>query len=128
MDKGISSHLQNTERITLQAAHTEVPRSRETAMYSSQDASKYGWAGVLTHTHDTDNNDILTLSHTIKADESDMSSTNKADGTPQMIFHPVTYVSGLFRESQLNWAALTQISLCHHTSLNQETQLLPHKF
>ena len=70
-------------------------------------ANKYGWAGVLTQLY-TDNNDALTQSCAIPADELNTSSTNKADGTLQMIFHPVIYVSGLFRGSQLNWAALTK--------------------
>ena len=48
------------------------------------DASKYSWAGVLTQSHNT----IL---------------DDKAITTD----HPVAFVSGLFRGSQLNWAALT---------------------
>ena len=51
------------------------------------DASKYGWAGVLTQLY-IDNSNTLTQSCATKADESDVSSTNKADGTPQTIFHP----------------------------------------
>ena len=70
-------------------------------------ASKYRWAGALTQPY-IDKGNALTQSHATKADESDASNTNKADGTPQMIFHLVTYVSGLFRGSQLNWAALTK--------------------
>ena len=49
------------------------------------DASKYGWAGVLTQAH-------------ISMVEGKTVTTN----------HPVAYVSGLFRGSQLNWAALTK--------------------
>ena len=49
------------------------------------DASKYGWAGVLTQP------DITTI-----------------DGKSTTTDHPVTFVSGLFRGSQLNWAALTK--------------------
>ena len=49
------------------------------------DASKYAWAGVLTqeYKHDQDSKKIS-------------------------INHPITYVSGLFKGSQLNWAALTK--------------------
>ena len=47
------------------------------------DASKYSWVGVLTQSHTTDIDD--------KSVTTD---------------HPVTFISGLFRGSQLNWAAL----------------------
>ena len=47
------------------------------------DASKFGWAGVLTQSH-----------------------TTVIDGKSITTDHPVTFVSGLFRGSQLNWAAL----------------------
>ena len=47
------------------------------------DASKYGWAGVLTQPH------VMTV-----------------DGKSTTTDHPVAFVSGLFRGSQLNWAAL----------------------
>ena len=49
------------------------------------DASKYGWAGVLTQPH-----------------------TTTIDGKSTTTDHPVAFVSGLFRGSQLNWAALTK--------------------
>ena len=59
------------------------------------DASKYGWAGVLTQT----------------CEEIDESTKPTAKvGTSQrktVVHHPVSYISGLFRGSQLNWAALT---------------------
>ena len=48
------------------------------------DASKYRWAGVLTQSH-----------------------TTVIDGKSVTTNHPVVFVSGLFRGSQLNWAALT---------------------
>ena len=48
-------------------------------------ASKYGWAGVLTQSH-----------------------TTVIDGKSVTTDHPVVFVSGLFRGSQLNWAALTK--------------------
>ena len=47
------------------------------------DASKFGWAGVLTQSH-----------------------TTVIDGKSTTTDHPVAFVSGLFRGSQLNWAAL----------------------
>ena len=49
------------------------------------DASKFGWAGVLTQPH-----------------------TVTIDGKFTTTDHPVAFVSGLFRRSQLNWAALTK--------------------
>ena len=49
------------------------------------DASKYAWAGVLTQAH-----------------------THAVDGVEKEIHHPVTYVSGLFRGPQINWAALVK--------------------
>ena len=49
------------------------------------DASKFAWAGVLTQPY-----------------------TEEIKGKVVTIHHPVTYVSGLFRGSQLNWAALTK--------------------
>ena len=49
------------------------------------DASKHAWAGVLTQPY-----------------------TKEMGGKLVTVHHPVTYVSGLFRGSQLNWAALTK--------------------
>ena len=49
------------------------------------DISKYAWAGVLTQPY-----------------------TEETEGKTVTVHHPVTYVSGLFRGSQLNWAALTK--------------------
>ena len=47
------------------------------------DASKFGLAGVLTQPH-----------------------TMTIDGKSTTTDHPVAFISGLFRGSQLNWAAL----------------------
>ena len=49
------------------------------------DASKHGWAGVLTQEFKTE-----------------------VKGKAMKELHPITYVSGLFHGSQLNWAALTK--------------------
>ena len=57
------------------------------------DASKYAWARVLTQPYD-------------KVDESTLSPNGKK--VTRTINHPITYVSGLFQGSQLNWAALTK--------------------
>ena len=60
------------------------------------DASKYGWAGVLTQPH------ITTI-----------------DGKPTTTDHPVAFVSGLFRGSQLNWAALTKEAFAIYMSIKK---------
>ena len=54
------------------------------------DASKYARAGVLTQAY-----------------------VYKEEGKEFSIHHPITYVSGLFKGPQLNWAALTKRSLCN---------------
>ena len=49
------------------------------------DAGKYAWSGVLTQAYNY-----------------------KEEGREFSIHHPITYVSGLFKGPQLNWAALTK--------------------
>ena len=49
------------------------------------DASKYAWACVLTQ-----------------------EKTHQIEGKEVKILHPITYMSGLFHGSQLNWACLTK--------------------
>ena len=68
------------------------------------DASKYAWAGVLTQVYD-------------EVDE----LTPSSDGTKKirMVHHPITYVSGLFRGSQLNWAALTKEAYAIYLSVRK---------
>ena len=58
-----------------------VDTSKPYTLYT--DASKYIWAGALTQSH-----------------------TTVIDGKSVTTDHPVAFVSGLFRGSQLNWAAL----------------------
>ena len=60
------------------------------------DASKYGWAGVLTQPH------ITTI-----------------DGKSTTTDHPVAFVSGLFRGSQLNWAALMKEAFAIYMSIKK---------
>ena len=60
------------------------------------DASKYGWAGVLTQAH-----------------------TSMAEGKTVATDHSVAYVSGLFRGSQLNWAALTKEAFAIYMSVKK---------
>ena len=60
------------------------------------DASKFGWAGVLTQPH-----------------------TTTIDGKSTTTDHPVAFVSGLFRGSQLNWAALMKEALAIYMSVRK---------
>ena len=60
------------------------------------DTSKYGWAGVLTQAH-----------------------TSIVEGKKVTTDHPVAYVSGLFRGSQLNWAALTEEAFAIYMSVKK---------
>ena len=60
------------------------------------DASKYGWAGVLTQPH-----------------------TTTIDGKSTTTDHLVAFVSGLFRGSQLNWEALTKEAFAIYMSVKK---------
>ena len=60
------------------------------------DASKFGWAGVLTQPHMT-----------------------TIDGKSTTTDHPVAFVSGLFRGSQLNWAALMKEAFAIYMSVKK---------
>ena len=71
-----------------------VDTSKPYTLYT--DASKYGWVGVLTQSHTTD-----------------------IDGKSVTTDHPVTFVTGLFRGSQLNWAALTKEAFATYMSVKK---------
>ena len=62
------------------------------------DASKYGWAGVLTQEHTS----VLNSKETTKK-------------------HPVVYVSGLFCGSRLNWAAMTKEAYAIYMTIKRST-------
>ena len=62
------------------------------------DASKYGWAGVLTQMH-----------------------TSTVNGKEITMDHPVSYVSGLFHCSQLNWAAIRKEAYTIYMSVKKST-------
>ena len=62
------------------------------------DASKYGWAGVLTQEH-----------------------TSIIDGKEVTMNHPVAYVSGMFRGSQLNWAAMMKEAYAIYMTVKKST-------
>ena len=60
------------------------------------DASKYAWACVLTQEHE-----------------------HEKDGKVFKINHPITFASGLFKGSQLNWAALTKEAFAIYSSIKK---------
>ena len=62
------------------------------------DASKHGWAGVLTQSH-----------------------MSTVDGKEITMDCPVLYVSGLFHGSQLNWAALTKEAYAIYMFIKKST-------
>ena len=65
------------------------------------DASKYAWSCVVTqqYAHDINDKEIV-------------------------VNHPITYVSGLFKGSQLNWAALTKEAYAIYMSIKKLTYYL----
>ena len=69
-------------------------KSKPYTMYT--DASKYSWVGVLTQSHTTD-----------------------IDGKSVTTDHSVTFVSGLFRGSQRNWAALMKEAFAIYMSVKK---------
>ena len=60
------------------------------------DASKYAWACVLTQ-----------------------EKTHMIEGKEIKILHPITYMSGLFRGSQMNWACLTKEDYAIYMSIKK---------
>ena len=60
------------------------------------DASKYAWACVLTQEYE-----------------------HEFDGKLKKILHPITYVSGLFKGSQVNWASLTKEAYAIYMSVKK---------
>ena len=62
------------------------------------DASKYGWAGVLTQGH-----------------------TSVIDGKEVTANHPVSFVRGMFCGSQLNWAAMTKEAYAIYMPVKKST-------
>ena len=60
------------------------------------DASKYAWACVLTQ-----------------------EKTHQVEGKEVRILHPITYMSGLFHGSQINWACLTKEAYTIYMSIKK---------
>ena len=65
------------------------------------DASKYAWAYVLTQ-----------------------EKTHTSEGKEIKILHPITYMSGLFRDSQINLACLTKEAYVIYMSIKKLTYYL----
>ena len=63
-----------------------------------RDASKNGWAGVLTQEH-----------------------TSVVDGKEVTTNHPVSFVSGMFQGSQLNWAAMVKEAYTIYMTIKKST-------
>ena len=68
------------------------------------DARKHGWEGILTQPYEEINESTLLTTET---------------PTTMIIHHPVTYVSGLFRGSQINWAVLTKEAYAIYMSVKK---------
>ena len=62
------------------------------------DASKYGWASVLTQEH-----------------------TSVVDGKEVTTNHPISFVSGMFWGSQLNWAAMVKEAYTIYMTIKKST-------
>ena len=65
------------------------------------DTSKYAWACVLTQ-----------------------EKIHTSEGKEKKILHPITYMSGLFRGSQINWACLTKEAYAIYMSIKKLTYYL----
>ena len=65
------------------------------------DASKYAWACVLTQ-----------------------EKRHMIEGKEVKLLHPITYMSGLFRGSQMNWACLTKEAYAIYMSIKKLTYYL----
>ena len=65
------------------------------------DASKYAWACILTQ-----------------------EKTHTLEGKEKKILHPITYMSGLFTGSQINWACLTKEAYAIYMSIKKITYYL----
>ena len=70
------------------------------------DASKYGLAEVLTQPYE-------------QIDKSNQLTTNVHSSRWKTVYHPVSYISELFRGSQLNWAALTKEAYAIYMSVRK---------
>ena len=88
------------------------------------DASKYAWACVLTQEYeyfqDTKTR-ALYSPHQIqtKLKEGEINKEALSEYKTKHILHPITYASGLFRGSHLNWATLTKEAYAIYMSVKK---------
>ena len=93
------------------------------------DASKYAWACVLTQKYeyyqDPKTRKLFKPEEFhIMAKEKQLSDAQKEEYKIKEILHPITYTSGLFRGSQLNWATLTKEAYAIYMSVKKLTYYL----
>ena len=88
------------------------------------DASKYAWACVLTQEYEYYQDPKTRALYTpdqiqIKLKEGEIDKELLSDYKLEQILHPITYTSGLFRGSQLNWATLTKEAYAIYMSVKK---------
>ena len=93
------------------------------------DASKYAWACVLTQEHryfqHPKTRVLYTLAQMIqKIFKDELTMQDLIEYKVKPILHPITYASGLFRGSQLNWATLTKEAYAIYMSIKKLTYYL----
>ena len=89
MWQGIQPLVQTVDGVP----NPEVSKSHTRLHFVHTDASRIGWSGVLTQEHLDDKGNARN--------------------------HPICYVSGQFRGSQLNWAALTKEAYAIYMSVQR---------
>ena len=95
MDRSMSRIFQSPEEYLLKEPILEYPdTSKPYVLYT--DANKYAWAWVLTQAYE-----------------------HEFEGKKKEIHHPIMYLSGLFRGSQLNWATLTKEAYAIYRSVKK---------
>ena len=93
------------------------------------DASKYAWACVLTQEYnyyeDPKTKTLYTTKEIMcKLLNKEITQSQFLDHKRKGILHPITYASGLFRGSQLNWATLTKEAYAIYMSVKKLTYYL----
>ena len=95
MDRKMPEDFSITKRHVTQGTCTKISRSFQPYTLFT-DASKYAWACVLTQEYEHEFDDKI-----------------------KKILHPITYVSGLFKGSQVNWATLTKEAYAIYMSVKK---------
>ena len=88
------------------------------------DASKYAWACVLTQEYEYYQDPKTRALYTSnqrqeKLKEGEIDKETFLEYKLKQILHPITYASGLFRGSQLNWATLTKEAYAIYMSVKK---------